>query len=160
MLFQYTVLPFLLLTNSAFGQSREPFSEQCLSCICEASSGCNRTLGCEGGSCGPYKITKPYWIDANKPSIFPDSSSAKGAYEHCTTDPECAATAVKNYVVKFSQDCNNDGRINCTDYATIHHLGGYECQGQADLEFSRSLEMCLSRSRFDVPVRQPLQRRK
>ncbi|KAF6206301.1 hypothetical protein GE061_017531, partial [Apolygus lucorum] len=29
-------------------------------------------------------------------------------------------------------DCNNDGSINCWDYAAIHKLGGYNCRTAID----------------------------
>ncbi|XP_014272957.1 lysozyme [Halyomorpha halys] len=141
MLFQCAILPVLLFATSAFGQV-DPVSELCLGCICEASSNCDRTLGCEGGLCGLFKMTKPYWIDANKPTIPLDSPAADGAFERCSTDSVCAAEAVKNYMAKFAQDCNNDGKIDCFDYAAIHRLGGYGCQGQVDLKFSQIFRAC------------------
>lgn len=29
--------------------------------------------------------------------------------------------------INFFQDCNQDGVIDCMDYAAIHKLGGYGC---------------------------------
>jgi hypothetical protein len=43
--------------------------DACLSCICEASSGCDINLKCQGTVCGPYKITKPFWIESGKPTL-------------------------------------------------------------------------------------------
>lgn len=42
-------------------------------------------------------------------------------------EPFCAARAVQGYMAKFPQDCNNDGIVDCRDYAAIHKLGGYGC---------------------------------
>lgn len=45
-----------------------PVTDVCLGCICEASSGCNRTLQCNGEVCGLFRITWAYWSDAGKPT--------------------------------------------------------------------------------------------
>lgn len=34
-------------------------------CLCAASSGCpDEPLGCAEGYCGPFQISKNYWLDA------------------------------------------------------------------------------------------------
>lgn len=43
-----------------------------------ASSGCNRTLQCDGQVCGLFRITWAYWSDAGKPTQdgeTPDSAN-------------------------------------------------------------------------------------
>jgi len=47
----------------------QEISQKCIGCICEAASGCNITVGCDGPVCGPFYITKQYWIDAGRPYI-------------------------------------------------------------------------------------------
>lgn len=118
-------------------------SDICLGCICEAASNCNRTLGCTGDVCGLFRITYPYWLDANKPVIPLDNPQDAGAYTRCTQDAVCAAEAVKNYMSKFAQDCNSDGAVNCLDYAAIHRLGGYGCQAPIEPEYVRRFNECL-----------------
>merc|ERR1712080_749986 len=40
-------------------------SDNCIGCICEASTRCNATTKCiSGGSfCGPFLLSKPFWVD-------------------------------------------------------------------------------------------------
>lgn len=45
-----------------------PVTDVCLGCICEAASGCDRSLGCAGEVCGLFRITWPYWSDSGKPT--------------------------------------------------------------------------------------------
>jgi hypothetical protein len=53
-------------------------SVECLGCICEAISGCNRTLTCGGEVCGLFRITWAYWSDAGKPVLQGDNAAADG----------------------------------------------------------------------------------
>ncbi|KAL1117672.1 hypothetical protein AAG570_003987, partial [Ranatra chinensis] len=120
----------------------EPVTEFCLGCICEAVSNCNRSATCNGDVCGIFRITWAYWSDAGKPTLTYDDPNDPGAYGRCTNDPVCAAKAVTNYMAKFAQDCNNDGVINCYDYAAIHRLGGYGCRNQLDLPYYNRFVNC------------------
>ncbi|CAH1405612.1 unnamed protein product [Nezara viridula] len=52
------------------------------------------------------------------------------------------ATNILKKQTPFLDDCNNDGRIDCADYAAIHRLGGYGCQGQVDLKFGQTFRAC------------------
>jgi len=110
-------------------------TKNCLGCICEASTGCDKNIGCshEGGyNCGPFQISWNFWKDAGQPTLRPgDDPNRKGALEDCVNDLECAAITVVEYFKKFEQDCNNDGAITCTDYALMHKLGGYTCAANA-----------------------------
>lgn len=47
----------------------------CLGCLCEVSTGCNITIGCNNMVCGPFSITKYYWEDVGKPPPMGESSS-------------------------------------------------------------------------------------
>jgi len=104
--------------------------DNCLGCICEASSGCNLTVGCSAGGgyyCGPFYLSWAYWADAGKFVLRGHDPEQKGAFEACANDPYCAAITVRSYMKKFQKDCNNDGHIECEDFARIHKLGGYSC---------------------------------
>nr|CAD7200661.1 unnamed protein product [Timema douglasi] len=120
--------------------------ELCLGCICEATTNCNLTIGCNNqGLCGPFLISQEYWIDAGTPVIRGDSPYSQGggsesarkapltrdvmipAYHRCVIEPYCAATTVRNYMRQFKQDCNQDSLFDCDDVARIHYLGGYQC---------------------------------
>lgn len=55
-------------------------TDVCLGCICEASSGCDRSLQCSGDTCGLFRITWAYWSDGGKPTNnneATDSSTGK-----------------------------------------------------------------------------------
>lgn len=58
----------------------KPVTDICLGCICEAISGCNRTLTCNGDVCGLFRITWAYWADGGKPTVnseLPGSDTGK-----------------------------------------------------------------------------------
>ncbi|XP_067011516.2 lysozyme [Anabrus simplex] len=99
----------------------------CLRCLCEAATGCNMTIGCVTGYCGPFKISRVFWVDADRLVMPEDDPQRPGAYEDCARQYQCASKLVKNYMKKFGQDCNNDGVVNCDDYSMIHYNGGYSC---------------------------------
>ncbi|OXU16760.1 hypothetical protein TSAR_014505 [Trichomalopsis sarcophagae] len=117
-------------------------NQVCLGCICEAASGCNTTIGCVGDICGPFHITWGYWSDSGKPTLNGQPASDNNAYANCVNDAYCAARAVQGYMEKYSQDCNNDGTINCDDYARIHYLGGYGCGGALEKRYENAYYNC------------------
>nr|CAD7571201.1 unnamed protein product [Timema californicum] len=43
---------------------------------------------------------------------------------------------------RVSQDCNGDGRVDCFDYAAIHRLGGYGCNGALDFNYQNKFQQC------------------
>ncbi|XP_063228967.1 invertebrate-type lysozyme 3-like [Bacillus rossius redtenbacheri] len=102
-------------------------TELCLGCICEATSNCNLTVGCVRGLCGPLLIARDYWLQAGSPTVGAARRRGGSDYEKCVQDPTCAATTVKNYIGRYAQDCNQDGRFDCDDVARIHYLGGTQC---------------------------------
>merc|ERR1711911_138782 len=55
--------------------------EDCLGCLCQASTGCNMTMGCTGGNqylCGPFLISWPYWADGGKFVLTDDDPQRLG----------------------------------------------------------------------------------
>ncbi|XP_075209803.1 invertebrate-type lysozyme 3-like [Lycorma delicatula] len=131
----------------------EPVTDICLGCICEAISNCNKSLTCEGDVCGIFRITWAYWADAGKPILLNDDPNSPGAYSRCVNDPVCAGNAVTNYMNRFAQDCNGDGRIECGDYAKIHRLGGYGCRGPLDAIYEQRFYNCQKQvAQFSQPT--------
>ncbi|KAL6264326.1 hypothetical protein P5V15_004435 [Pogonomyrmex californicus] len=121
----------------------QPVSRTCLGCICEASSGCNTTIGCRGnGVCGPFGITWAYWSDSGKPTLN-DETNTNDAYARCVNDVYCAARAVQGYMAKFSHDCTGNGVVDCEDYLRIHQLGANGCTGQLNSKFENRFKLCL-----------------
>ncbi|XP_017107974.1 lysozyme [Drosophila bipectinata] len=126
----------------------KPVTELCLNCICEAISGCNATAVCtnpEKGACGIFRITNAYWVDAGKLTINGENPDAEKAFVNCANDPHCAADLVQNYMKKFNQDCNDDGEMDCYDYARIHKLGAYGCHGDLPYKYQSIFEECIER---------------
>lgn len=123
-------------------------TEVCLGCLCDAMSGCNLTATCEGGACGLFRITWAYWVDGGKLS---DGGSDESAWRGCSLDPKCAADTIQNYMLRYRKDCNHDGKIDCYDYAAIHKLGGFGCEGNVGQEFSSALDSCLRQ--YDIGFR-------
>ncbi|CAG0883152.1 unnamed protein product [Cyprideis torosa] len=63
---------FFLASLAALIQAQNPvfesvppiISDNCLGCLCEASTNCNATIGCtDGGLCGPFLISQPFWSE-------------------------------------------------------------------------------------------------
>uniref|UniRef100_A0A8D9FJS0 lysozyme n=1 Tax=Cacopsylla melanoneura TaxID=428564 RepID=A0A8D9FJS0_9HEMI len=121
----------------------QPIDQICLGCICHGMSLCNQTIGCNGDTCGAFKITWAYWSDAGKPTINGIDPNSAEAYSRCTSDAVCAGKAVEKYMTKYSQDCNGDGTIDCRDFAAIHRLGGYGCNAPLDPTYLGRFDKCL-----------------
>ncbi|KAI5706028.1 uncharacterized protein LOC113467831 [Diaphorina citri] len=66
------------------------------------------------------------------------------AYSRCTNDAVCSGKTVENYMIKFAQDCDADGQIDCRDYAAIHRLGGYGCNAPLDATYLARFNKCLN----------------
>ncbi|KAJ6224487.1 hypothetical protein RDWZM_003032 [Blomia tropicalis] len=99
-------------------------NSQCLQCMCHASSGCKAAIRCHNSGngqyfCGPYQISWAYWADAGKPGYTGFSND----FENCLIDKNCAEATVRGYMAKWANDCNNDGKVDCLDYAAIHKAG-------------------------------------
>lgn len=137
---------FIANSPPAAAYNPTPVTDICLGCICQAISGCNQTLSCNGDVCGLFRITQPYWKDAGSPVQSGDSPSNAGAFERCVNEPQCAATTVQGYMSKYQQDCNHDNVINCYDHAAIHLKGGYACGGELPAPYSNTLQQCLAQA--------------
>ncbi|KAK8747276.1 hypothetical protein OTU49_016726 [Cherax quadricarinatus] len=138
-------LTTLLLVVLANGQEYAPVDENCLGCLCEASTKCVNPGYCPNGYCGVFLISHAYWLDTDKLVRPGDSNARQGAFEDCANDLACAANIIRNYMGKHAQDCNGDGVITCTDYVKIHKLGRNACFGPLTGEFGALYESCRSK---------------
>ncbi|KYM94116.1 Lysozyme 2, partial [Cyphomyrmex costatus] len=119
-------------------------SQQCIRCICEAASECNISIGCDGPVCGPFYITKQYWIDAGKPNLNGGQSDNNDeAYKSCAKDAYCAARTVENYMAKFSRDCTGNGVIDCDDYVHLHRFGASDCTNTLHNVYENIYKLCI-----------------
>lgn len=105
-------------------------NDDCLQCICRASSGCDHQLRCitrgtDEKRCGPFQLTEDYWTKAGSPG---DDASNFIAFETCSTDMDCAVEAVTNYIKRYKKDCDGDGSATCMDFARLHRLKPDECE--------------------------------
>merc|ERR1712012_614573 len=57
-------------------------SDNCIGCICEASTSCNKNAKCINGDsfCGPFLISKGFWIDAGQCVLDNDNPSDPQAW--------------------------------------------------------------------------------
>jgi hypothetical protein len=73
------------------------FTEDCVACICDASSACNLTIGCFAGLCGPFLIGRQYWLDAGAPVLPGATWQSKNGKEG-----DAAVEAVLGHLPLFS----------------------------------------------------------
>merc|ERR1712072_837501 len=104
-------------------------SDNCIGCICEASTRCNVTTRCiSGGSfCGPFLLSKPFWVDGGSCVLEGDSPTDQGAWRRCALDIICSANTIRSYINRFGKDCNGDALVTCEDYTMTHKNGGWNC---------------------------------
>ncbi|XP_060655724.1 invertebrate-type lysozyme 3-like [Drosophila nasuta] len=139
-------LPSAVLGNGNGYVLDKPVTELCLNCLCEALSECNATAICINpkiGTCGIFRITNDYWVDAGKLTINGEHPDTEHAFINCANDPHCAADTIQNYMHQFNQDCNGDGEMDCHDYARIHMLGGFSCEGELPYFYQSKFEECI-----------------
>ncbi|GJQ79680.1 hypothetical protein Trydic_g20621 [Trypoxylus dichotomus] len=107
-------------------------------------------LGCVKGYCGPFKISRLFWIDGGREVLPEDDVERAGAFEDCALQLQCAQRVLTNYLEKYARDCNNDGITNCTDYLMINFNGGYQCspeldRNEAGKSFARRFDRCYNK---------------
>lgn len=110
-------------------------NDDCLQCICRASSGCDQLLRCitrgaDEKYCGPFQLTEEYW---NKAGSLRDAPNNFNSFEDCANDVDCASEMVTRYMNKHKKDCDGDQLITCMDYARLHRLQPSECHNTGKL---------------------------
>ncbi|CRK95595.1 CLUMA_CG009054, isoform A [Clunio marinus] len=77
------------LANNNVNSNDLLVTDTCLGCICEASSGCDRNLKCNGDVCGMFRITWAYWSDSGKPTQQGESvDSETECLEYALSKPQ------------------------------------------------------------------------
>ncbi|CAK1550387.1 unnamed protein product [Leptosia nina] len=104
-------------------------SNECLRCLCHVSTKCDTSHQCTGGYCGPFNISRVYWVDAGRVTLPEDDPDRNHAWEDCARDFSCSKRIIAGYLSRFGQDCNSDGVTNCYDFMMVNGNGGYNCQG-------------------------------
>ncbi|KAL4149513.1 hypothetical protein QTP88_003447 [Uroleucon formosanum] len=140
--FTTTVLCLTALSLSVEAVELTQLNDNCLRCICEAIGNCSNSTKCSGEVCGMFGITWPYWFDSGRPVVPGSDPDDSDAYSKCANDATCAQQSVMAYMQRFALDCNNDGKINCYDYAAIHKLGRFGCKRPLDDEYRSRYMSC------------------
>ncbi|KAI4457186.1 destabilase-related [Holotrichia oblita] len=124
------------MPTDIIAQEDTPVSFACLDRICQWVTGCD-TSQCNSTYCGAFRMSRPYWVDAGRPTYKNEDPESKTAFKNCAMNTFCSARAVQGYMRKFRQDCNGDGKIDCDDYFSIHLAGGYGCYDEKSTESSK-----------------------
>ncbi|XP_067141347.1 lysozyme-like [Centruroides vittatus] len=100
---------------------------RCFDCFCQAQTNCDLSFQCMNKTitlCGPYKLSRPYWIDGGKLGND-DPNEEFENFVQCSKNKACAEQTIENYMKVYSagKDCNSNGEVDCVDYFRIH-LGG------------------------------------
>ncbi|CAH1714931.1 unnamed protein product [Aphis gossypii] len=132
--------------NPPPGVPHIPMDDTCLRCICEAVGQCRPNTKCNGEVCGMYGITKRYWKDSGRHVVSGSKPSDKDAYQKCAINAYCAKRSIFTYMSKYYEDCNEDGKVDCYDYASIHKLGAFACHGKLPDEFIERFVRCFDHS--------------
>ncbi|XP_026321478.1 lysozyme-like [Hyposmocoma kahamanoa] len=119
------VLVFLMTGSTGVFISN--LSAACYRCLCHVSTQCDTSNECSGGYCGPYNISRVYWIDAGKVVLPEDDPERNHAWQDCARSYHCAMKIIEGYLQKFGKDCNSDGVTDCYDYMMVNGNGGYGC---------------------------------
>ncbi|XP_069684586.1 invertebrate-type lysozyme 6-like isoform X1 [Periplaneta americana] len=146
--------------------------EECLTCICEAASECDLRTTCGDSLCGPFGISRGFWLDSgslgNKSQYPACCSQPSGMasvetnlwnrhqliqldthhtdWESCSLDLECAVKTVKRTFERYWKDCDGNGSVDCHDFARIHYMGAESCTKEAPADFvvfQRTMDTCL-----------------
>ncbi|CAH2043221.1 unnamed protein product, partial [Iphiclides podalirius] len=79
-------------------------SEGCYRCLCHVSTKCDTSHGCTAGYCGPFNISRVYWIDAGKITLPDDDPDRNHAWEDCARNYHCSKRIIEGYLQKFGKD--------------------------------------------------------
>jgi len=123
-------LLLILLTSLLYCVSSiKHLTDECLRCICLASSECDPAVRCHSVGpveyyCGPYQVSRRYWKLASSPG----NEGEPFDFEDCVNNIYCAIETVDRYMARYSKDCDFDQQITCPDYALLHKAGPKQCR--------------------------------
>ncbi|KAK2192348.1 hypothetical protein NP493_33g07002 [Ridgeia piscesae] len=104
-------------------------SDNCLLCICKVM-GCSP--GCVGNVCGPYRISRGYWIDCGR---------LGGSYDACANNMACSKRCVVAYMKRYVP-----GPQTCETYARVHKSGPWGKQNWAATIMWNKVKACCAGS--------------
>lgn len=107
---------------------------KCFDCLCQASTYCNLDYECQNGYCGPYALSYEYFEELDEPY---------DTFASCAQDKSCSEEILRRYILKYYQDCNSDGYIDCDDFALIYKFGqNCKTNESYSLDFFNHVEYC------------------
>jgi len=133
------IFKLFILTITFIVANSYTLDPKCIECI-KKSFGQHESRPCKETGCGPFAMTKPYWIDAEKPTV----AGLEPTFENCAKNYECSVQSMNNYMERFQKDCNNDGEIDCLDYLAIHVNGPYSCENEVSDAHTNGFRKCYS----------------
>ncbi|XP_060654701.1 lysozyme [Drosophila nasuta] len=142
----------------AYSVDKKPITESCLTCMCEALSGCNDTAICVNGACGIFRLTWDQWVDCGRLTLAGESPLSESSFINCANDPHCAADSLQNYMVKYGQDCNNDDKEDCLDYNAIHYMGPFSCRKHMPFNYEHTFKKCIKQVQREEEEKQQQQK--
>ncbi|XP_072945208.1 lysozyme-like [Epargyreus clarus] len=121
------ILTYITLWNNSNGLFIPNLTEACYRCLCHVSTKCDQSHGCTAGYCGPFNISRVYWVDSGR-VVFPEDDPERNhAWEDCARNYHCSQKIIEGYLQRFGKDCNGDGVTDCFDYMMVNGNGGYGC---------------------------------
>ncbi|GFU08055.1 uncharacterized protein NPIL_499381 [Nephila pilipes] len=137
---------FRLQYNVASKDKQKKYKKSKNKChIPKASSSCNLTIGCKSKGaddyfCGPYWISWAYWYDGGRHG----NTGKPEDFQNCLIDKECAEKTVRGFMRRYGRDCDDNGTVDCADFARIHKLGFKQCSRDSILDtgYWQRFELC------------------
>lgn len=79
----------------------------------------------------------------------PGYRGAAGDFERCASEKDCAEESVRRFLTKMAFDCNEDGNVDCLDFAAVHKAGPKACNADwfLDSKFWTDFQSCHGFSR-------------
>lgn len=74
-----------------------------------------------------------------------DAAADERAFYECVTTRECSERLLAIFMARNQKDCDRDGRVDCYDYAAIHHSGLEQCASESllDSQYWNDFNACL-----------------
>ncbi|KAL3272422.1 hypothetical protein HHI36_013904 [Cryptolaemus montrouzieri] len=109
-------------------------------------------------ACGPFAITPPFWIAANKPTLNKELKTDAEKFKDCVETFPCSIWAIQYFLGRTTKDCDGDSIINCDDYVLMFNFGANDCfNSSLDFDKLEKYKTCMEK-REVVITRGPLHR--
>ncbi|XP_039756415.1 lysozyme 2-like [Pararge aegeria] len=102
-------------------------TEACYRCLCFVATKCEISHSCTAGYCGPFNISRVYWVDSGRVTLPDDDPERNHAWEDCARQYDCAKGIIEGYLQRYGRDCSGDGVTDCFDYMMVNGNGGPGC---------------------------------